>query len=299
MPPLGKRKNLLIPEPPDNASEKSTIGNRKSEMSLAERTTQDVLLHFGETVKVAWRRYRDFACAVKSTSCVSTQDKGNPWRRRLLPEEKMRLPYFTGIEKGIAQGTRPELQGGGLVRPACHARCMGILKNDKVDREYSTSKRQPGVRARASRSAGGDKRGLLGRKKEERPACLALRSIAGREKGDERILGSGDFVNEALRKAGQEWEKRKKKRMPLEQLIGEVASHFDLKEASIISASRTREISEARGIICCLAVKELGYSAAEVANALDLRRVSAGQCVVRGEKILEKDPDLRDKLSIN
>ena len=87
--------------------------------------------------------------------------------------------------------------------------------------------------------------------------------------------------------------------MPLEQLIGEVASHLDLKEASIISASRTREISEARGIICCLAVKELGYSAAEVANALYLRRVSAGQCVVRGERILDKDPDLRDKLSIN
>ena len=44
------------------------------------------------------------------------------------------------------------------------------------------------------RSAGGHKAGLLGRKKEDR------------EKGDERILGSGDFVNEALSKAGEEWE---------------------------------------------------------------------------------------------
>ena len=59
--------------------------------------------------------------------------------------------------------------------------------------------------------------------------------------------------------------------------------------------TRRREVSEARGIICCLAVKDFGYSAAEVAHALDLRRVSAGQCVIRGEKILDKNVDLRDK----
>ncbi len=59
--------------------------------------------------------------------------------------------YFTGIKNGIDQGKRPEFQGGGLIR-----------------------------------SAGGNKAGLLGRKKEER------------EKGDARILGSGDFVSDVL-----------------------------------------------------------------------------------------------------
>ena len=182
--------------------------------SLAEKTIEDVLLHFGETKKVARRKYRQF------------------------------------VKNGIDQGKRPEFQGGGLVR-----------------------------------SSGGNKAGLLGRKKEER------------EKGDARILGSGDFVNEALMKAGEDWEKGEKKKMPLAQLIRKVASHFDLKEASIISARRKGEISEARGIICYLAVNDLGYSAAEVAHALDLRRVSAGQCVTRGEKLLDKKVDLRDKLT--
>jgi hypothetical protein len=46
-----------------------------------------------------------------------------------------------------------------------------------------------------------------------------------------------------------------------------------------------------------LAVNDLGYSAAEVAHALDLRRVSAGQCVTRGEKLLDENFDLRDKLT--
>ena len=55
-------------------------------MSLAERTIQDVLLYFADTLKESRRRYREF------------------------------------VEKGIEQGVRPELQGGGLVRPACHAR---------------------------------------------------------------------------------------------------------------------------------------------------------------------------------
>ncbi|NOR53382.1 MAG: hypothetical protein GQ536_04780, partial [Candidatus Aminicenantes bacterium] len=169
--------------------------------------------HFGETLKIARRRYRQF------------------------------------VKNGIDQGKRPEFQGGGLVR-----------------------------------SAGGNKAGLLGRRKEER------------EKGDERILGSGNFVNEALMKAGEDWEKGKKRKIPLAQLIGKVASHLGLKEASIISSSRKRGISEARGIICYLAVNDMGYSVSEVAHALEVRRVSAGQCVTRGEKILDKNRDLKFKL---
>jgi len=238
---LGRRKNVLVPEPPNqpNRGNENTPSadkriafsqfrpetektkknpsdpvNPVQEKPLAEKTIEDVLLHFGETQRVARRRYREF------------------------------------VEKGIAQGRRPEFQGGGLVR-----------------------------------SAGGNKAGLLGRSKEER------------EKGDARILGSGDFVSEALNKAGEDWEKSKKNKIPLAQLIGKVASHLDLKEASIVSASRKKEISEARGIICYLAVNDLGYSASEVARALDLRRVSAGQCVTRGEKTLDRYPNLRDRLT--
>jgi hypothetical protein len=40
------------------------VKNNKN--SLAEKTIEDVLLHFGVTIKVAHRRYRHFACAVKS-----------------------------------------------------------------------------------------------------------------------------------------------------------------------------------------------------------------------------------------
>jgi putative transposase len=85
----------------------------------------------------------------------------------------------------------------------------------------------------------------LGRKKEER------------EKGDERILGSGDFVNEALSKAGEDWEKRGEKKMLLAELIQIIVSYLDLREESIFSSSRRQEISEARAIISCLAINDM------------------------------------------
>jgi len=101
-------------------------------------------------------------------------------------------------------------------------------------------------------------------------------------------------VNETLRQAGEDWEKVTKKKMPLEQLIKAVACHLDLKEASLISASRKRQVSEARGIICHLAVNDLGYSTSEVSRALSINRENAGRCSVRGKKAINKYSDLRD-----
>ena len=116
---LGKRKNPLIPKlEKEVPSADKRIGfsqfhleTEKARMnpenpvnpvgdnnkSLAEKTIEDVLKHFGKRLKDARQNYHHF------------------------------------VEKGIKQGRRPELQGGGLVR-----------------------------------SSGGDKAGLLGLKKEDR-----------------------------------------------------------------------------------------------------------------------------------
>jgi len=53
----------------------------------------------------------------------------------------------------------------------------------------------------------------------------------------------------------------------------------------------------ARAIISFLAVNDNGYSATEVAEALSIWRVSAGQCVYRGKIMDENDPKLRDILA--
>jgi hypothetical protein len=93
-------------------------------------TIEEVLLHFGDARKLARRRYREF------------------------------------VEKGIAQGRRSEFQGGGLVRPACHARDVNIWKQKNSRIVQTMLERQVAGKARAGRSAGGNKDGLVGRKKE-------------------------------------------------------------------------------------------------------------------------------------
>lgn len=157
---LGRRKNPLSPDQAKNYQPSAKSSSAKKQKPLAEKTTEDVLLHFGETMRVARRRYRQF------------------------------------VKNGIDQGKRPEFQGGGLVR-----------------------------------SSGGTKVGLLGRKKEER------------EKGDARILGSGNFVTKALACAAEEREDRRDKEIPVSELIARW--HSDLicdRKLSVPQAAKDKSL---------------------------------------------------------
>ena len=173
-------------------------------MPLAEKTIEDLLLHFAETKRAAIKRYRGF------------------------------------VEKGIKQGTREDLQGGGLVR-----------------------------------SAGGDAAGLLGRKAEER------------EKGDARILGSGDFVDEVLDNSNESYELRKRNKISLDDLIQRVMSDMPLEMAQLKSQKRDARTSKIRSIISFLAVSQLGMSATTVGDKLGITGMAVGKCVDRAEKRLD------------
>ena len=71
-------------------------------------------------------------------------------------------------------------------------------------------------------------------------------------------------------------------------------SHLDLKEESISSTSRRREISEARSIVSYLAINEMGYSASEVGWALSINRENASRGAARGKKAFDKYEDFKD-----
>jgi len=203
---LGHRQNPLLPKEPNKLNKLKQLNKPKNpEKSLAEKTIEDVLLHFGKTEKVARRRYRQF------------------------------------VKKGIDIGNRPELQGGGLVR-----------------------------------SAGGNKADLLGRKKEER------------EKGDARILGSGDFVGETLQQAERSFERKYLPKRPIEELVEIVAGKLGLKPELICSGNRQRQYSEARSMLAWLAVEEVGHPAAEVARFLGISRVGVLLSLEKAKDICQK-----------
>ena len=220
---MGKKNNFLVPkQQPNNfpfagrriafsqfrpETEKATINPENpvdpvKNKPLAEKTIEEVLLQFGDKLREARRRYRRF------------------------------------VKQGVDQGSRPDLQGGGLVR-----------------------------------SAGGNKASLLGRKKEER------------EKGDARILGSGDFVNEILEQSETLLEKKYLAKRPIEKLIEIVAGKLGLKPELICSGNRQRQYSEARSLLAWLAVEEVGHPAAEVARFLGISRMGVQKAVIRGSEL--------------
>ena len=207
---LGKKKNPLIPYKPNKYKKAS-----KPEKTLAEKTVEDILLHFGDTVKVSRRRYRQF------------------------------------VKNSVEQGKRPELQGGGLVR-----------------------------------SAGGDKTGLLGRKKEER------------EKGDERILGSGDFVTEMLKTAGESFDSQSVENLSLDEIIEAVAKHIGLTVEDLKSTSRKRKAVQGRSIVAYVAVRSLGYKGSELADVLSLSRPTISSYLEKGKIFLDNNKVLKLELSI-
>ncbi len=226
---LGRRKNPLLPEQsktkpssakgglsfsqfrPETEKTKKNPENPenpvnpvKKEKPLAEKTIEDLLLHFGETKRIARRRYRQF------------------------------------VKNGIDQGKRPEFQGGGLVR-----------------------------------SAGGNKTGLLGRKKEER------------EKGDARILGSGDFVGSILVDSGQIERYKFLRKISLPQLVVKVSAYLDADKNEVLSKNRRLKNCHARDLISFVAAKSMGYKFNDIAEILDIHPVTAGRCAEKGKKLID------------
>jgi len=133
-----------------------------------------------------------------------------------------RRSYSDFVRKGVKQGSRPDLVGGGLVR-----------------------------------SAGGWS------------ALIAMRSVGLRIMGDERILGSGDFVESVLKQANEEFEKKtlaKAKGLNLNTLLDAVAIFFNIDSKTIVGSSKQRTVSRARSIICYLAMNKMGISGAQIAR---------------------------------
>ncbi len=161
-----------------------------------------------------------------------------------------RRRYRKFVEKGIKHGRRTDLQGGGLVR-----------------------------------SAGGDKKGLLGRKKGER------------EKGDERILGSGDFVSGIMKKANELMDDKAEFSISLQDLVSKVCSRFEITFDELASRRRKRNFSQARAVLCYLAVDKLGYSGENMARTLRISGRSVSDCRDRGEKILDNPEIISEYLT--
>jgi hypothetical protein len=132
--------------------------------------------------------------------------------------------YLRCVEKGIPQGRRPELVGGGLIR-----------------------------------SLGGWS------------SVLALRRRGEKQASDTRILGDSEFVREVTSDLDDLVKKNLRlsgRQVDIVTLAGRVCKKHGISLGELCSGSRRREIMEDRGIVSWIAVRELGYSGADVARCL-------------------------------
>ena len=158
---------------------------------------------------------------------------------------KGREAYSAYLKEGIAQGRRPELVGGGLIRSL-----GGWAEVKKL------------------RLKGQD-----------------------RMKGDERILGDGDFVMDILSEANERMDRRyelKSLGYDLDKLEQRVLEIYPLEREDLYSKSREKIRAEARGVFCYWAVRELGVTGAHLARRFKMTQAGVGYAVRRGEKIVKK-----------
>jgi hypothetical protein len=117
----------------------------------------------------------------------------------------------------------------------------------------------------------------------------AHRREGTRIKGDERILGSGDFVEKVLERAGEELEQRTRfhaSGISLDSLVSSVADHYGLEAEKLMIASKEPRVVKARSTLCYIAVRKLMLSGKQVALKLNISPSAVSKAIRRGESIL-------------
>jgi REP-associated tyrosine transposase len=161
---------------------------------------------------------------------------------RHLPTARRRYRDF--VQKGIADGRRDDLVGGGLIR-----------------------------------SAGGW------------AAVKSLRKAHGFQKGDERILGDGEFVESAISEANEAYARKcqsRAKGLGLDDIAARAAKIVGIDPDLVWVKAKQPTIVQARSLLCYWATNELGLSQAALSQRLELSQSAVSIAVARGRELVRK-----------
>mgnify|MGYP001593866338 CR=1 FL=1 len=118
---------------------------------------------------------------------------------------------------------------------------------------------------------------------------LAMRRRGQKEEYDERILGSGDFINAILKEVEDRQLrqiKHKRSGRTIQKIIDEECKKQQISLQELKAGSKRRRVSDMRGEIAYRCREELGVSAAEIARHLGVNT----SCIVRTiERAEQKD----------
>ena len=108
--------------------------------------------------------------------------------------------------------------------------------------------------------------------------------------GDDRILGDGDFVANALKVSEEEMEKTEellRKGWNLDRLAKMVCQSLSVNPKELNKKGRANNLSQAKSAISYLANKKLGISRADLADYFQVSRPAITYIFKSGEKVVQ------------
>jgi len=120
---------------------------------------------------------------------------------------------------------------------------------------------------------------------------LSMRRKGLKEKADERILGSGDFVYEILKETEEKELRQLKLRrsgLNIAEIISQECKKSKISPEELKRGSKRCKVSEARTTIARRSSEELGLSGAEIARHLGVNTSSVNRAIAKVEETADK-----------
>jgi len=115
-----------------------------------------------------------------------------------------------------------------------------------------------------------------------------FRKAGIRVKGDERILGDSDFVENVLKAAGEAFEEKydlMARGYDFSRAVSRVAEVLGITPDQVTAFGKSPQTVEARALLCFWAHRKLGMSTIEIGRRLKISQPAASRLSKRGERI--------------
>ncbi len=116
----------------------------------------------------------------------------------------------------------------------------------------------------------------------------SLRKAGAFQKGDERILGDGEFVEKALSQAEEVFERKyrlKAKGIDVGRIAERVGDIMGMAPEAVWASGKQPQIVQARSLLCYWATSELGIRQAWLSRKLGISQAAVSLSVSRGRRI--------------
>jgi hypothetical protein len=113
-------------------------------------------------------------------------------------------------------------------------------------------------------------------------------------KRDCRILGNRDFVRKVL--SERTLLEKGRSLWSISDMLKKISMILGTGAEELRWPSKNRMLSQARGIVCYIAVRELGHKGLDIGKELNLGSAGVSRALRRGEVALRENPNLKERI---